>query len=74
MSAPLVSMDAAVLVMVAYLLTIAVTCVWLAVLPAIRKGIAAARRRLVIGARVRQPEWRARRLQNGQWVVDRVRR
>lgn len=33
-----------------------------------------ARRRRVLGARVRAPEWRARRLANGQWVVERNRK
>lgn len=29
------------------------------------------RKRQVIGTRVRAPEWRARRLTNGQWIVER---
>ena len=33
-----------------------------------------ARRRRVIGSRVKAPEWRARRLTNGQWIVERNRR
>ncbi len=32
-----------------------------------------ARRRRVLGQRVRAPEWKARRLQNGQWIVERSR-
>ena len=30
--------------------------------------------RRVIGARVPRPEWRARRLTNGRWIVERTRR
>lgn len=30
--------------------------------------------RRVIGTRVKAPEWRARRLTNGQWIVERNRR
>lgn len=33
-----------------------------------------ARRRRVLGSRVRAPEWRARRLTNGQWIVERNRK
>lgn len=29
--------------------------------------------RRVIGTRVKAPEWRARRLTNGQWIVERNR-
>lgn len=29
--------------------------------------------RRVIGSRVKAPEWRARRLTNGQWIVERNR-
>lgn len=29
------------------------------------------RKRQVIGTRVKAPEWRARRLTNGQWIVER---
>ena len=32
-----------------------------------------AARRRVIGTRVKAPEWRARRLTNGQWIVERNR-
>ena len=32
-----------------------------------------ARRRDVRGSRVNAPEWRARRLTNGQWIVERKR-
>ena len=32
-----------------------------------------ARRRRVLGQRVRAPEWRARRLKNGEWIVERSR-
>lgn len=32
-----------------------------------------AARNRVIGKRVPRPEWRARQLRNGEWVVDRVR-
>lgn len=32
-----------------------------------------ARRRRVIGTRVKAPEWRARRLTNGRWIVERNR-
>ena len=32
-----------------------------------------AARRRVIGKRVPKPQWRARQLRNGEWVVDRVR-
>lgn len=29
------------------------------------------RRRRVLGSRVKAPEWRARRLTTGQWIVER---
>lgn len=32
-----------------------------------------ARKRRVIGSRVKAPEWRARRLTNGRWIVERNR-
>ena len=29
------------------------------------------RKRQVLGSRVPRPEWRARKLQNGEWIVER---
>lgn len=54
---------------------VALIASWLA-LAAVALALQAwrARRRRVIGTRVRAPEWRARRLTNGQWIVERNRR
>lgn len=32
------------------------------------------KRHNVLGSRVRAPEWKARRLRNGQWIVERTRK
>ena len=69
MTAPMISGEQAVLALLgAY---IAVLLAWLGI-----GALAAwrAARRRVIGRRVPRPEWRARQLRNGEWIVDRVRR
>ncbi len=59
----------------AFLLAFAITVpvVWLVdiVLRALKRS--AARKRSVLGRRVPLPEWRARRLTTGRWIVERRR-
>lgn len=53
---------------------IAIVAAWL-LLAAVALALQAwrARRRRVLGTRVRRPEWHARKLRNGQWIVERNR-
>ena len=69
---PLVSQHAFTVVMVAYILTVLASLIGCYLFDLWRAW--RARRRRVIGSRVKAPGWRARRLTNGQWIVQRDRK